>query len=91
MGNTTILAENPSDWDANNLLQQLASQQNGSSGNWRGSTKQTPTESWNMGWPNNSSSANPWSAPPLDCNEPKGAPSNLNSFLPNDLLGGESI
>lgn len=89
LGNTTILAENPTDWDANILLQQLATQQNGSSGNWRGSSKQTSAEPWNTGWPNNPSSTL-WSTP-LDCSDPRGTPSNLNSFLPNDLLGGESI
>lgn len=89
LGNTTILAESPSDWDANNLIQQLASQQNGSSGNWRGgSNKPASNDTWNTNWPTNS--GNPWSAT-LDCNDPRGTPSNMNSYLPNDLLGGESI
>lgn len=90
MGNTTILAENPTDWDANTLLQQLATQQNGGTGNWRNSSKQT-TESWNTGWSNNQSSGNPWSTSSTDCNDQRGTPANLNSYLPNDLLGGESI
>uniref|UniRef100_A0A6P7FND2 Protein Gawky n=1 Tax=Diabrotica virgifera virgifera TaxID=50390 RepID=A0A6P7FND2_DIAVI len=93
LGNTTILAENPTDWDANTLLQQVASQQSGSSGAWRGSSKQpTGADTWSTGWPNNSSSTSLWAAPQLDNSDPaRGTPSSLNSFLPNDLLGGESM
>lgn len=93
LGNTTILAENPTDWDANTLLQQVASQQSGSSGAWRGSSKQpTGADTWSTGWSNNPSSTNLWAASPLDNTDPaRGTPSSLNSFLPNDLLGGESM
>lgn len=93
LGNTTILAENPTDWDASTLLQQVASQQSGSSGAWRGSTKQPAgADTWSTGWPNNPSTASLWAAPQLDSSDPaRGTPSSLNSFLPNDLLGGESM
>ncbi|XP_056642244.1 protein Gawky isoform X1 [Diorhabda sublineata] len=94
LGNTTILAENPTDWDANTLLQQVAaSQQSGSSGAWRGSSKQpSGADTWSTGWPNNPTSTSLWAAPQLDNSDPaRGTPSSLNSFLPNDLLGGESM
>ncbi|KAJ8951589.1 hypothetical protein NQ318_020466 [Aromia moschata] len=89
LGNTTILAENPTDWDASALLQQVASQQSGSSGAWRGSSKQpSGADTWSTGWPNNPSTASLWAAPTLDTTDPaRGTPSSLNSFLPNDLLG----
>jgi len=38
LGNTTILTENPTEWDANSLLQSIANQQSGSSGGWRSSS-----------------------------------------------------
>ncbi|CAG9864079.1 unnamed protein product [Phyllotreta striolata] len=94
LGNTTILAENPTDWDANTLLQQVApNPPSGSSGAWRASqTKQQPSgggDPWS--WPNNPSSTL-WPASSLDNADPaRGTPSSLNSFLPNDLLGGESM
>ncbi|XP_023022577.2 trinucleotide repeat containing adaptor protein gawky isoform X1 [Leptinotarsa decemlineata] len=93
LGNTTILAENPTDWDANTLLQQVASQQSGTSGAWRSSSKPTAgADTWSTGWPNNPSTASLWAAPPLDNTDPaRGTPSSLNSYLPNDLLGGESM
>ncbi|XP_018569055.1 protein Gawky isoform X3 [Anoplophora glabripennis] len=93
LGNTTILAENPTDWDASTLLQQVASQQSGSSGAWRGSSKQPAgADTWSTGWPNNATTASLWATPALDTADPaRGTPSSLNSFLPNDLLGGESM
>ncbi|XP_015838344.1 protein Gawky isoform X3 [Tribolium castaneum] len=93
LGNTTILAENPSEWDANALLQQVASQQS-SSGAWRGSTKQpsTGSDTWSTGWSNSQSSASLWGSTTLDTTDPaRATPSSLNSFLPGDLLGGESM
>lgn len=94
MGNTTILAENPNDWEASNILQQVAaSQQNSSSGGWRGSGKQPGTagDTWSSGWPN-ASSASLWGSSPLDSADPaRATPSSLNSYLPGDLLGGESM
>nr|CAI5868467.1 unnamed protein product [Callosobruchus analis] len=107
LGNTTILAENPTDWDASALLQQVASQQGSGGGGWRGSgassnaggpNKQSAAaapvstaDTWGTGWPNNPSAASLW-APPMDsADAQRGTPSSLNSFLPNDLLGGESM
>lgn len=95
LGNTTILAENPTDWDAQALLQQVAPQQGGSSGGWRSSTKQPGTggDTWSTGWPNNPSTASLWGSATLDNADPaRATPSSLNSFLPGDLLGsGESM
>lgn len=93
LGNTTILAENPSEWDASALLQQVASQQS-SSGAWRGSSKQPSTggDTWSTGWSNSQSSASLWGSTTLDTADPaRATPSSLNSFLPGDLLGGESM
>ncbi|KAF5283611.1 hypothetical protein FQR65_LT13817 [Abscondita terminalis] len=94
LGNTTILAENPTDWDAQALLQQVASQ-GGSSGGWRNSTKQQSTggDTWSTGWPNNASTTSLWGSATLDTADPaRATPSSLNSFLPGDLLGsGESM
>ncbi|XP_049826803.1 protein Gawky isoform X2 [Aethina tumida] len=93
LGNTTILAENPSDWDASALLQQVASQQN-SSGGWRGSAGKPAAgaDTWSSGgWPNAPTSSL-WANTPLDsADQSRATPSSLNSFLPNDLLGGESM
>lgn len=94
LGNTTILAENPTDWDANTLLQQVANQ-GGSSGPWRSSGKQPSTgsgDTWSSGWTNNNHSATLWGNSGLDvADQARATPSSLNSFLPGDLLGGESI
>lgn len=91
LGNTSILAENPNDWEASFHLQEVASQQ-GSSGTWRGSTKQVAaSDTWSTGWPN-ASSASLWGSTPLDTgDQSRTTPSSLNSFLPGDLLGGESM
>lgn len=93
LGNTTILAESPAESDANNLLQQLAPQQSASTGAWRSSNKQTTAaDTWNTGWPPNPTSASLWGATPMDNADPaRATPSSLNSFLPGDLLGGESM
>ncbi|XP_019771364.1 protein Gawky isoform X3 [Dendroctonus ponderosae] len=89
LGNTTILAENPTDWDASTLLQSIANQQS-SSGGWRNSSSKPGGDTWSTGWPNNPSSL--WANTPLDSSDPaRATPSSLNSFLPNDLLGGESM
>lgn len=97
LGNTTILAENPSEWDASALLQQVANHQS-SSGGWRGgNTTNKPStggDTWSTGWTNSQSSGTLWGTNPLDGgNDPARATpsSNLNSFLPGDLLGGESM
>lgn len=95
LGNTTILAENPTDWDAQALLQQVASQQGASSGPWRNSSNKptTPGDTWSTGWPNNTSTASLWGSGTLDsADQSRATPSSLNSFLPGDLLGsGESM
>ncbi|KAB0794077.1 hypothetical protein PPYR_13697 [Photinus pyralis] len=94
LGNTTILAENPTDWEAQSLLQQVASQ-GGSSGGWRSTNKQPATagDTWSTGWPNNPSTTSLWGSGTLDnSDQSRATPSSLNSFLPGDLLGsGESM
>lgn len=94
LGNTTILAENPTEWEAGLHLQQVASQQSASSGTWRGSGKQQVSaadNTWSTGWPNTSSTSL-WGSTPLDSgDQSRATPSSLNSFLPGDLLGGESM
>ncbi|GJQ80904.1 hypothetical protein Trydic_g4721 [Trypoxylus dichotomus] len=94
LGNTTILAENPTEWEASIHLQQVASQQSGSSGSWRTTSKQQVSaadNTWSTGWPN-SSSTSLWGSTPLDSgDQSRATPSSLNSFLPGDLLGGESM
>lgn len=99
LGNTTILAENPNEWETNAILQNMATnQQGGASGAWRGaaSGKQPgngTADTWSTGWPSNASAASLWGASPLDSAEQQArtTPSSLNSFLPGDLLGGESM
>lgn len=81
------------DWDANTLLQTVASQ-GGSSGGWRANNKQPGSggDTWSSGWSNNNPSANLWGTSGLDVSDAaRATPSSLNSFLPGDLLGGESI
>lgn len=93
LGNTTILAENPNEWETNAILQQMSSQQGGSSNAWRGSGKQpgSGADTWSTGWPSNAS-ASLWGSAGLDSAEQaRATPSSLNSFLPGDLLGGESM
>ncbi|XP_060522556.1 protein Gawky isoform X3 [Cylas formicarius] len=95
LGNTTILAENPTDWDASTLLQSIANQQGASSGGWRASSTKpgvSAGDTWSTGWPNNPSGVGLWATTSLDSNDPaRATPASLNSFLPNDLLGGESM
>lgn len=92
LGNTTILAELTAESDANNLLQQLAPQQSASSGAWRQSGNKSTSDTWNTGWPTNPPSASLWGSTPMDSGDPaRATPSSLNSFLPGDLLGGESM
>lgn len=92
LGNTTILAESPAESEANTLLQQLAPQQTASTGAWRQSGNKSTTDTWNTGWPPNPTSASLWGNTPMDSTDPaRATPSSLNSFLPGDLLGGESM
>ncbi|XP_058815313.1 protein Gawky-like [Topomyia yanbarensis] len=65
---------------------------NNNSQQWRsGGSQQTNARSaadtWGSGWPSSGSGANLWT--PLDGSTERGTPSNLNSFLPENLLGGE--
>lgn len=102
LGNTTILAENPNEWETNAILQQMSTNQpqGGTSGAWRAATT-TPKQpgggngagdTWSTGWASNASAASLWGTSPLDSGEQaRATPSSLNSFLPGDLLGGESM
>ncbi|XP_065081266.1 protein Gawky-like [Ochlerotatus camptorhynchus] len=45
------------------------------------------TDTWGSGWPSSGAGVNLWT--PLDGPTERGTPSNLNSFLPENLLGGE--
>lgn len=76
---------------------------NGGTGGWaRGSSALSNKDTWSSGggggntsqlWgtPSNPSSGGSlWGAPPLDSVD-RATPSSLNSFLPGDLLGGESM
>ncbi|XP_011298524.1 protein Gawky isoform X2 [Fopius arisanus] len=104
LGNTTIFAESPADSEVHTLLQQLShggQQQTGSSGGsgWglRSSNKAgPPPDTWG------GTSSQLWGAPPttnslwsntgIDSGEAhRTTPSSLNSYLPGDLLGGESM
>ncbi|XP_017786901.1 PREDICTED: protein Gawky isoform X2 [Nicrophorus vespilloides] len=91
LGNTTILAENPTDWEATSLLREVANQQ-GSSGGWRGgSTKPTAADTWSTSW-SNSSTTSLWGSSTLDTgDQSRATPSSLQSFLPENLLGGETM
>lgn len=99
LGNTTILAENPNEWETNAILQQMSTnQQGGTSGAWRGTgTAKQPggngtADTWSTGWPSNATAASLWGTSPLDsADQARATPSSLNSFLPGDLLGGESM
>jgi len=44
-------------------------------------------------WTPNPATSSLWSAPPMDggADQHRATPSSLNSFLPGDLLGGESM
>lgn len=88
------MAENPQDWEANNLLQQVASQQSSSSGAWRGSGNKPSSagDAWSTAWPNPATSTSLWGTSGIDsADQARATPSSLNSFLPGDLLGGESM
>ncbi|XP_059609723.1 protein Gawky isoform X2 [Phlebotomus argentipes] len=104
LGNTTICAESPSESEVQNILQHLAlpaassSQTSGTTAStsvWR-PTNQPPTarnsapnDTWGTGsvWTQSSGGNNLWT--PLETGTERGTPSNLNSFLPENLLGGE--
>lgn len=72
----------------------MSNQQGGSSGAWRGSGKQpgAGADTWSTGWPNNPSAGSLWGSSALDSAEQaRATPSSLTSYLPGDLLGGESM
>ncbi|XP_015596287.1 trinucleotide repeat-containing gene 6C protein isoform X2 [Cephus cinctus] len=104
LGNTTIFAESPADSEVHTLLQQLShggQQQTGGSGGSGWGLRPTskagpPPDTWG------GSSSQLWGAPPstnslwsntgIDSSDQQRAtPSSLNSYLPGDLLGGESM
>ncbi|XP_015177022.1 PREDICTED: trinucleotide repeat-containing gene 6C protein isoform X2 [Polistes dominula] len=105
LGNTTIFAESPADSEVHTLLQQLShgggQQQAGGSGAASWGLRPTnkagpPPDTWG------GSSSQLWGAPPttnslwsntgIDTSDQQRAtPSSLNSYLPGDLLGGESM
>ncbi|XP_034939131.1 trinucleotide repeat-containing gene 6C protein isoform X3 [Chelonus insularis] len=105
LGNTTIFAESPTDSEVHTLLQQLShggQQQTGASGGngwglrpsnkagpppdtWGGSSSQL----WSAPLPSSNSL---WSNSGLDSGDAqRTTPSSLNSYLPENLLGGESM
>ncbi|XP_032519907.2 protein Gawky [Danaus plexippus] len=75
LSNTTIFAESPAESDVQLILQHLGS---GGGGAWRGGASK---DGWNGAFPGL------WQ----EQHEQRATPSSLNSFLPPDLLGGESI
>ncbi|XP_039753809.1 protein Gawky isoform X2 [Pararge aegeria] len=75
LSNTTIFAESPAESEVQMILQHLGS---GGGGAWRGGGAK---DSWGGGFPGL------WP----EQHEQRATPSSLNSFLPPDLLGGESI
>ncbi|CAH0719509.1 unnamed protein product, partial [Brenthis ino] len=75
LSNTTIFAESPAESEVQMILQHLGS---GGGGAWRGGGAK---DGWGGGFPGL------WP----EQHEQRATPSSLNSFLPPDLLGGESI
>lgn len=102
LGNTTILAESPAESEVNTLMQNLAQQSGSSGAGWRGggANKGAPVnnaggDTWgNACWPPNPPvSSSLWGVPQssVDSDAQRATPSSLNSYLPGDLLGGESM
>lgn len=79
LSNTTIFAESPAESDVQMILQHLGS---GGGGAWRGGKE--------AAWAGGGGGAGPGFLWP-DNHDQRATPSSLNSFLPPDLLGGESI
>ncbi|KAK9508797.1 hypothetical protein O3M35_006267 [Rhynocoris fuscipes] len=100
LGNTTIFAESPSESDVMSLLQHLGHSTGGSSstsggggGSWRTPAAKEPSWAWGggaggAGAPGAGTATSLWAEPP---DQHRTTPSSINSFLPGDLLGGESI
>ncbi|XP_058815309.1 protein Gawky-like [Topomyia yanbarensis] len=102
LGNATICAETPTESDVQNILQHLGppSGANGLTGgqsggqNWRlGAAAQSQSmrnpaaDTWSSAWPSSTAGSNLWA--PLDGPSDRVTPANLNSFLPESLLGTE--
>ncbi|XP_055689927.1 protein Gawky isoform X3 [Lutzomyia longipalpis] len=104
LGNTTICAESPSDSEVQNILQHLAvpaaataqtpTTPVSTGATWRPtnqppvSRNSAPNDTWNISsWTQGSGGSNLWT--PLESGTERGTPSNLNSFLPENLLGSE--
>ncbi|EZA61318.1 trinucleotide repeat-containing gene 6C protein isoform X2 [Ooceraea biroi] len=104
LGNTTIFAESPAESEVHTILQQLGhggQQQAGGSGGAGWGLRPTnkagpPPDTWG------GSSSQLWGAPPTsnslwsnagidNSDQQRATPSSLNSYLPGDLLGGESM
>lgn len=104
LGNTTIFAESPAESEVHTILQQLShggQQQAGGSGGAGWGLRPTnkagpPPDTWG------GSSSQLWGAPPTsnslwsnagidNSDQQRATPSSLNSYLPGDLLGGESM
>ncbi|XP_063224189.1 protein Gawky isoform X2 [Bacillus rossius redtenbacheri] len=99
LGNTTIFAESPGASEVQALLQHLG-QQPGSSGGWGGlragaappTTKSSGSaDAWAPWAAPGQSGGALWGAGQLEPDQHRATPSSLNSFLPGDLLGGESM
>lgn len=100
LGSTTICAETPTESDVQNILQHLGPP-NGTNGltgsqsggqNWRlGAAAQsqsvrTPAaDAWGSAWPTTGAGSNLWG--PLEGPSDRATPANLNSYLPESLLG----
>lgn len=106
LGNTTIFAESPVDNEVHTLLQQLTQggaqhQQGGGSGGSGWGMRPTnkagpPSDTWGGSssqlWGASPVTNSLWSNSGLDGSETqRTTPSSLNSYLPGDLLGGESM
>ncbi|XP_066909422.1 protein Gawky isoform X2 [Halyomorpha halys] len=89
LGNTTIFAESPSETDVLSLLQHLGGQGSAASGSsaWRGKEAWGNSQLWGATGAS-STAASLWAG---DSDQHRNTPSSINSYLPGDLLGGESI
>lgn len=100
LGSSTICAETPTESEVQNILQHLGppSGSNGLTGgqsggqNWRlGAAAQSQSvrapaaDTWSSAWPSSGAGSNLWG--PLEGPSDRATPANLNSFLPESLLG----
>ncbi|XP_014240799.1 protein Gawky [Cimex lectularius] len=97
LGNTTIFAESPSESDVLSLLQHLGHSTGQQSGNggaaWRPTKESWPGTSNSQLWGGTSSGSGSTTASLWgdSSDQHRTTPSSINSFLPGDLLGSESI